>query len=93
MNRESAAINIVSLFAQQIEQLGVAHGDQEIEGVIRIGHDKKKSCLPVTQGVQFQLVISSQIPQLLNIEGCQSCTAGDQDGFCGFARNELSRTF
>ena len=34
-----------------------------------------------------------QIPQLLNVKGCQSCAAGDQDGFCGFARNELSRTF
>ena len=84
MNRKPASVNIVSLFAQQIEQLGIAHGDQEIEGIIRIGHDKKKSCLPVTQGVQFQLVIGCQIAQLLNIKRSKTRTAGDQNGFCRF---------
>ena len=69
MDREPPAVHIVRLFAQQIEQLGVAEGDQEIEGVVRIAHDKEQRRFPVPQGVQLQLVIGRDLPQLRNVKG------------------------
>ncbi len=36
MNREPAAIYVICLFTQQIEQLRVCHGNQEVECAVRI---------------------------------------------------------
>jgi len=41
MDRQPTAIHIVSLFAEQIEKLGVAHGDQEVKAIIRIAHNEE----------------------------------------------------
>ena len=42
---------------------------------------------------KLQLVVSSDVPQLRDVEGGQARTAANQDRFGCFARNELSRTF
>ena len=93
MDRQPPAVHIVRLFAEQIEQLGVAHGDQEVKAIIRVAHNEEQCSFPVSQGIQFQLVVGRDLPQLRNVEYGKARTAGNQDGFCGFARNELSRTF
>ena len=93
MNRKPAAVNIICLFTQQIEQLSVAQGNEEIESIIGIRHDDEQGGLAISQRVQLQLVIGGQVTQLLNVKGGQPCAAGDQDGLRCFARNELSRTF
>ena len=93
MDGKPAAVHIVRLFTQQIEQLGVAQGNEEIEGIVGVRHDDEQSSLAISQGVQFQLVIGGQVPQLLNIKRSQPCAAGNQDGFCCFASDVLSRTF
>ena len=54
---------------------------------------KNKAVFRSSQGIQLQLVVGRDLPQLRDVEHGKARTAGNQDGFCGFARNELSRTF
>ena len=93
MNRQTTSIYIICFLAEQVEQLGIDHGNQEIKGAVRIRHDKEQSRFLVAQGIQLQLVIGSYITDFLNIKRGKSRTAGNQDGLCCFARDKLSRTF
>ncbi len=93
MDREPAAVHIVRFFTEQIKQLGVAHGNQEVKAVIGIAHNEKQGGFPVPQGVQFQLIIGCDLPQLGNIEYRQPRAAGNQYRFCGFASNKMSIVF
>ena len=99
MNRQSAAIDVIGLFAQEIEQLRVDHGDEEIEGGIGVTHDEEQCCLLITlvvlalrvqenliaQGVKLQLVIHGDLSKLRNVKGGKPGTAGHEDGFRGLA--------
>ena len=93
MDRQPPAVHIVRLFTQEVEQLGVAHGDQEVKAIVRVTHNEEQSGFPISQGVQLQLVVGSDLPQFRNVEYGKARTAGNQNGFCGFASNVLSRTF
>ena len=77
MNRKPAAVNIVRFLAEEVEKLGVAQGNEEIEGIVGIRHDDEQGGLAISQGVQLQLVIGCQVTQLLNIKGSQPRTAGN----------------
>ena len=83
----------IGFVTEQIEKLGVDHGDQKVKGAVRIAHDKEQRRFPVTQLVQFQLIVHGGIPDFLNIKGCEPGTAGNKDGLSRFARDKLSRTF
>ena len=85
MHREPAAIHIICFLAKEIEQLRIAHGQQEVERVIRVGHDHEQRRFAISQGIQFQLIIGRQVAQLLNVKGSEACTAGDEDAFCRLA--------
>ena len=89
MNRKSAAVHVIRLFAEQIEKLGVDHGNEEIERAVRIGHDKKQRGFLVSELVQFQLVIHCDLPKFLNIEGSKTSTAGNIDRLRSFTRRKL----
>ena len=89
MDRQPSPINVIRLLAQQIEQLGVHHGDQEIERGVRVAHDQEQRRLSVPQRVQLQLVIGRDVPQLLNVEGRQPCAAADKDGLGRLASDVL----
>ena len=65
MNRQAPAVHIICLFAKQIEKLGIAHGNEKVKGIIRVGHDDEQGGFPVAQRVQLQLVIGRQFSQLL----------------------------
>ena len=93
MNRQPPAVHIIGFFAEQVEQLGVAHGDQEVKAIVRIAHNQEQCGSPVAQGVQLQLIVGCDLPQLGNVEHRQPCAAAYQNRLRGFARNELSRTF
>ena len=93
MDRQPAAIHIIRFFTQQVEKLGIGHSDQEIHAVLGVRHDKEQGCLSVPQGIQFQLVISGQFADLLNIENGGPGRRADKDTLGGLTRNELSRTF
>src|SRR5699024_5580176 len=86
------AVHIVGLLAKQVEQLGVHHGNQEVEGVVRIGHDEEQRCFSVAQGVQFQLIVGGNFPQFCDVEGGKASTAGNQNRLCGLARRQLIKT-
>ena len=75
MHRQPSAIDIICLLTKQIEHLRVDHGNQEVERRISIRHDEKKCYLPVSQRIQFQLIIHGDVPDLLNIKGRQTCAA------------------
>ena len=85
MNRQASAVHIICLFAKQIEKLGIAHGNEKVKGIIRVGHDDEQGGFPVAQRVQLQLVIGRQFPQLLNVKGRKPCAAGNQDTLSGLA--------
>ena len=93
MNWEPAAIHIVGFFAEQIEKLGITHGDQEVKAVIRITHNEEQSSFPVSQSIQLQLIISRDLTQLCNVEYRKARTTGNQNRLGCFSRDELSRTF
>ena len=93
MNRQASAVHIIRLFTQQVEKLGIAHGNEKVKGIIRIGHDDEQGGFPVAQRVQLQLVIGRQLPKLLNVKGRKPCAAGNKYAFRGLARDKLSRTF
>ena len=69
MDRQPAAVHVVGFLAQQVEELAVDHGDQNIEGAVRVAHDEKQHSLSVPDGVQFQFVVQGDLPKFLNIKG------------------------
>ncbi len=81
MDRQAASVLIICPFAEQIEKLGVAQGNQEIEGAVGVGHDEEQGGFLIAQGVQLQFVIGGDLTEFRNIEGSESCAAGNEDGF------------
>lgn len=72
---------------------GIAHGDQEVKAIVSITHDEEQGSFPVSQSVQFQLIIGRDFTQLCDVEYSKARTTGNQDRLGCFSRNELSRTF
>ena len=62
MDGQPAAVHIIGFLTQKVEQLGIAHGDQEVERIVRVAHDEKQRGLSIAQRVQLQLVICRQLP-------------------------------
>ena len=79
MDRQPPAVHIVGLLAEEVEQLGVYHGNQEVEGAVGVRHDEAQRCFPVAQGVQFQLIVGGDLPQFRDVKGGQSGAAGNQN--------------
>ena len=93
MDWEPAAIHIVGFFAEQVEKLGIAHGNKEVEAIVSITHDEEQGSFPVSQSVQLQLIIGRDLTQLCNVEYRKARTTGNQDRLGCFSRDEKSRTF
>ena len=85
MDGQFAAVHIIRFVAQEVEKLGVDHADEEIKGRIRVRHDEEQRCFLIAQRVQLQFIVHGKVPQLLDVEGREPGTAGNQDGFCGLA--------
>ena len=79
MDREPAAIHIIGFFAEQIEKLGITHGDQEVKAVICITHNEEQGSFSISQSVQLQLIIGCDLTQLCNVEYRKARTTGNQD--------------
>ena len=69
MDGQLAAVHIICFIAQQIEKLGVDHADEEVEGAVRIAHDEEQCRFLIAQRVQLQLIVHSEVTQLLDVEG------------------------
>ena len=85
MNGQASAVHVVGLLAELVEKLGIAHGDKEVEGIVRVAHDEKQGGLLIADGIQLQLIIGGDLPELGNIERRESRSAGNQDAFGCFA--------
>ena len=93
MDRQLAAILVICLIAEQVEKLGVNHGNQKVEGAVCIAHDKEQCRFPVAQLVQLQLIVHGGIPNLLNVEGRQTSTTGNKDALGSLSRDPLYRQY
>ena len=93
MDGQLAAVHVIRFVAQQIEKLGVHHADEKVKGRIRVRHNEEQRRFLIAQRVQLQFIVHGKVTQLLDIEGRKPGTAGNEDGFCGLTRDELSRTF
>lgn len=93
MDRQPAAVHIIRLLTKQVEKLGVGHSDQKIHAVLGVAHYEEQRCLAISKGVQFQLVIGSQVPDLLNVKNRGPGRRADKDAFGCLTGNKLSRTF
>ena len=89
MYRQATSVVIICLFTEQVEHLGVRHGDQEIETGVRVGHDEKQRGAVIPDGVQGKLIVFCELPQFLNIKNRKARTAADQYTFCRFAGGHL----
>ena len=77
MDGQPAAVHVVRLVAQEVEQLGVDHAGKEVEGVVCVGNDDEQRRFPVAQRVQLQLVIRRDLPKLLDVEGGKARAAAN----------------
>ena len=85
MHRQPAAVFVICLFAEQVEQLRIRQTDEKVEAGIRIRHDQKQRGALVADGIQRQLIVGSDLPQLLNVKDRQPRTTAHQYRFCRFA--------
>ena len=69
MDGQLAAVHIVCFIAQEVEKLGVDHADEEIKGGIRVRHNEEQRRFLIAQRVQLQLIVHSEVTQLLDVEG------------------------
>ncbi len=79
MHRQPAAIDIIRFFAQQVKQLCVDHGNQEIKSRVCIAHNEEQSRFLISHCIQGQLIIHGDITDFLNIEGSQTCATAHQN--------------
>ena len=69
MDGQLAAVHIIRFVAQKVEELGVDHADEEVEGAVRVRHDEEQRRFLIAQRVQLQLIVHSEVTQLLDVEG------------------------
>ncbi len=67
--------------------------DQECKGSVRIPHNEEQRRFLIAQRVQFQLVIHGDLRSFLDVEGSQSGTAGNEDGFAVFPETKSQGLF
>ena len=84
---------IIRFITKQVKELGVAHGNQEVKAIVCVAHYEEQSGSPVSQGIQFQLIVGRDLPQLRNVEHGKARATGNQDAFGGFASNKMSIVF
>ena len=69
MDGQFAVVHIICLVAQEVEKLGVDHANEEVEGAVRVRHDEEQRRFLIAQRVQLQLIVHSEVTQLLDVEG------------------------
>ena len=93
MMGQAAPVNIVRPFTQEIEHLRKGQGNNEVISGGCVGNREENRRFPIPDAVKLQLVITHDLPELGDVKGGQPGAAGNQNAFCGLARDEKSRTF
>ena len=81
MVRQPAVIHIIRLVTEQVEQLGIHDGYNEVERIVGVGDDDKHCCPAIAQFIQFHLFIAHALSKLCDIKWYQPGPAGNQDRF------------
>ena len=95
MNRQTPAELVIRLFTEQIKELAVNHGNEEVKGAVRVAHDEEQHGLlgialfGSAQRIQLQFIIHGDLPKLLNVKGSKARTGGNIDRFSCFAGGQL----
>ena len=93
MTRQRAVVDLVCAVLEGLKRLCVKQTHKEIKRVVVVGNDSVKSHFLLAQRVKVHIVMVGQGLDLRQIKGCKTDSRTHQDRFCGFARDELSRTF
>src|SRR5699024_7697825 len=93
MMGQAAPMHIVRPFTQEIEHLRKGQGNNEVISGGCVGNHEENRRFPIPDAVKLQLVIAHNLPELGDVKGGQPGAAGNQNAFCGLARDEKSRTF
>ena len=72
-------MHIIRPFAEQVEHLRIRHADEKVEAGIRVRQDKEQGGPLFSNGVQMQLIVGRDLPELFDIEYREACAAADQD--------------
>ena len=86
-------MDVIGPLAQKVEHLRKGQGHKKVIGGRGVGNSEENRRFPIPDFIQLQLVIGHNLPKLGDVKGSQTGAAGNQNAFCSFARNELSRTF
>ena len=79
MDRQAAPVEVVRLVAKEVKKLGLHERRHKIEGTVRVRKDDEQRRFPVAQGIQLQLILRHEVPQLRDVKGRQAGAAGNQD--------------
>ena len=93
MMGQSAAVNNVRPFAQEVEHLRKGQRHKKIVGAVGVADTEKGRRPAIPHAVKLQLVIGHDLPELGDVKGSKASAAGDQNAFGRLARDKLSRTF
>ena len=80
---------IICSVTQQIKKLRIHNCHKEIKRIVRIRNNNKHCSSLISQHIQFQLIIRSQLPQFCNIKWCQPCPTGNQNRFRSLSGSQL----
>ena len=62
---------------------------RKLKRIVRIRNNNKHCSSLISQHIQFQLIIRSQLPQFCNIKRCQPCPTGNQNRFRSLSGSQL----
>jgi len=68
MDRQPTAVFIIRTVTQQVDKLALKHGENEVEGGVRVTHNQKQNRLFIPDGVQPHFIILHQFPHLPDVK-------------------------
>ena len=68
MDRQSATVFIIRTVTQQVDKLALEHGENEVEGGVRVAHNQEQHGLFIPDGVQLHFIVLHQLPHLPDVK-------------------------
>ena len=68
MDRQPTTVFIIRTVTQQIDKLALEHGENEVEGGVRVAHNQEQYRLFIPDGVQFHFIVLHQLPHFPDVK-------------------------
>ena len=68
MDRQPTTVFIIRTVTQQIDKLALKHGENEVEGGVRVAHNQKQNRLFIPDGVQLYFIVLHQFPHFPDVK-------------------------